>query len=141
MRCNQFKIKMCKSLVRFVAFLFLTTLFACSEDENVVNLSKSDIVGEWKTEYFECAPMYGPLKAVFTDEGTFRFEYYMNFNEDDDRSLVRETGMYSVSGNKLKYQSEYGYSGEVSIEAFTGRTAIFNVSNGEIGFSAKASKK
>lgn len=128
-------------LVKSVVVVLLLTLFACSEKEYPIDLNKSDIVGEWKTEYFECAPMYGPLKAVFTDEGTFRFEYYMSFNEDDDRSLVRETGMYSVSGNKLKYQSEYGYSGEVSIEAFTGRTAIFNVSNGEIGFSAKASKK
>lgn len=128
-------------LVKSVVVVLLLTLFACSEKESPIDLNKSDIVGEWETEYFECAPMYGPLKAVFTDEGTFRFEYYMNFNEDDDRSLVRETGMYSVSGNKLKYQSEYGYSGEVSIEAFTGRTAIFNVSNGEIGFSAKASKK
>lgn len=132
---------MCKSLVKIVAFLFLTTLFACSEDENVVNLSKSDIVGEWETEYFECPPMYGPLKAIFTDEGTFRFEYYMSFNEDDDRNLVTETGTYSVSGNKLKYQSEYGYSGEVFIEDFTGTTGTFSVSNGEIGFSAKASKK
>nr|DAZ81142.1 MAG TPA: hypothetical protein [Caudoviricetes sp.] len=128
-------------LVKSVVVVLLLTLFACSEKESPIDLNKSDIVGEWETEYFECAPMYGPLKAVFTDEGTFRFEYYMSFNEDDDRSLVRETGMYSVSGNKLKYQSEYGYSGEVSIEAFTGRTAIFNVSNGEIGFSAKASKK
>lgn len=128
-------------LVKSVVVVLLLTLFACSEKESPIDLNKSDIVGEWETEYFECAPMYGPLKAVFTDEGTFRFEYYMSFNEDDDRSLVRETGMYSVSGNKLKYQSEYGYSGEVSIEAFTGRTSIFNVSNGEIGFSAKASKK
>lgn len=128
-------------LVKSVVVVLLLTLFACSEKESPIDLNKSDIVGEWETEYFECAPMYGPLKAVFTDEGTFRFEYYMSFNEDDDRSLVRETGMYSVSGNKLKYQSEYGYSGEVYIEAFTGRTAIFNVSNGEIGFSAKASKK
>lgn len=128
-------------LVKSVVVVLLLTLFACSEKESPIDLNKSDIVGEWETEYFECAPMYGPLKAVFTDEGTFRFEYYMSFNEDDDRSLVTETGMYSVSGNKLKYQSEYGYSGEVSIEAFTGRTAIFNVSNGEIGFSAKASKK
>lgn len=128
-------------LVKSVVVVLLLTLFACSEKESPIDLNKSDIVGEWETEYFECAPMYGPLKAVFTDEGIFRFEYYMSFNEDDDRSLVRETGMYSVSGNKLKYQSEYGYSGEVSIEAFTGRTAIFNVSNGEIGFSAKASKK
>lgn len=128
-------------LVKSVVVVLLLTLFACSEKESPIDLNKSDIVGEWETEYFECAPMYGPLKAVFTDEGTFRFEYYMSFNEDDDRSLVRETGTYSVSGNKLKYQSEYGYSGEVSIEAFTGRTAIFNVSNGEIGFSAKASKK
>lgn len=128
-------------LVKSVVVVLLLTLFACSEKESPIDLNKSDIVGEWETEYFELAPMYGPLKAVFTDEGTFRFEYYMSFNEDDDRSLVRETGMYSVSGNKLKYQSEYGYSGEVSIEAFTGRTAIFNVSNGEIGFSAKASKK
>lgn len=128
-------------LVKSVVVVLLLTLFACSEKESPIDLNKSDIVGEWETEYFECAPMYGPLKAVFTDEGTFRFEYYMSFNEDDDRSLVRETGMYSVSGNKLKYQSEYGYSGEVFIEAFTGRTAIFNVSNGEIGFSAKASKK
>lgn len=128
-------------LVKSVVVVLLLTLFACSEKEYPIDLNKSDIVGEWETEYFECAPMYGPLKAVFTDEGTFRFEYYMSFNEDDDRSLVRETGMYSVSGNKLKFQSEYGYSGEVSIEAFTGRTAIFNVSNGEIGFSAKASKK
>lgn len=128
-------------LLKSVVVVLLLTLFACSEKESPIDLNKSDIVGEWETEYFECAPMYGPLKAVFTDEGTFRFEYYMSFNEDDDRSLVRETGMYSVSGNKLKYQSEYGYSGEVSIEAFTGRTAIFNVSNGEIGFSAKASKK
>lgn len=128
-------------LVKSVVVVLLLTLFACSEKESPIDLNKSDIVGEWETEYFECAPMYGPLKAVFTDEGTFRFEYYMSFNEDDDRSLVRETGMYSVSENKLKYQSEYGYSGEVSIEAFTGRTAIFNVSNGEIGFSAKASKK
>lgn len=128
-------------LVKSVVVVLLLTLFACSEKESPIDLNKSDIVGEWETEYFECAPMYGPLKAVFTDEGTFRFEYFMSFNEDDDRSLVRETGMYSVSGNKLKYQSEYGYSGEVSIEAFTGRTAIFNVSNGEIGFSAKASKK
>lgn len=128
-------------LVKSVVVVLLLTLFACSEKEYPIDLNKSDIVGEWETEYFECAPMYGPLKAVFTDEGTFRFEYYMSFNEDDDRSLVTETGMYSVSGNKLKYQSEYGYSGEVSIEAFTGRTAIFNVSNGEIGFSAKASKK
>ena len=127
--------------MKSVVVVLLLTLFACSEKESPIDLNKSDIVGEWETEYFECAPMYGPLKAVFTDEGTFRFEYYMSFNEDDDRSLVRETGMYSVSGNKLKYQSEYGYSGEVSIEAFTGRTAIFNVSNGEIGFSAKASKK
>lgn len=128
-------------LVKSVVVVLLLTLFACSEKESPIDLNKSDIVGEWETEYFEFAPMYGPLKAVFTDEGTFRFEYYMSFNEDDDRSLVTETGMYSVSGNKLKYQSEYGYSGEVSIEAFTGRTAIFNVSNGEIGFSAKASKK
>lgn len=128
-------------LVKSVVVVLLLTLFACSEKESPIDLNKSDIVGEWETEYFECAPMYGPLKAVFTDEGTFRFEYYMSFNEDDDRSLVTETGTYSVSGNKLKYQSEYGYSGEVSIEAFTGRTAIFNVSNGEIGFSAKASKK
>ena len=128
-------------LVKSVVVVLLLTLFACSEKESPIDLNKSDIVGEWETEYFECAPMYGPLKAVFTDEGTFRFEYYMSFNEDDDRSLVWETGMYSVSGNKLKYQSEYGYSGEVFIEAFTGRTAIFNVSNGEIGFSAKASKK
>lgn len=128
-------------LVKSVVVVLLLTLFACSEKESPIDLNKSDIVGEWETEYFECAPMYGPLNAVFTDEGTFRFEYYMSFNEDDDRSLVRETGTYSVSGNKLKYQSEYGYSGEVSIEAFTGRTAIFNVSNGEIGFSAKASKK
>lgn len=128
-------------LVKSVVVVLLLTLFACSEKESPIDLNKSDIVGEWETEYFECAPMYGPLKAVFTDEGIFRFEYFMSFNEDDDRSLVRETGMYSVSGNKLKYQSEYGYSGEVSIEAFTGRTAIFNVSNGEIGFSAKASKK
>lgn len=128
-------------LVKSVVVVLLLTLFACSEKESPIDLNKSDIVGEWETEYFVCAPMYGPLKAVFTDEGTFRFEYYMSFNEDDDRSLVRETGTYSVSGNKLKYQSEYGYSGEVSIEAFTGRTAIFNVSNGEIGFSAKASKK
>lgn len=128
-------------LVKSIVVVLLLTLFACSEKESPIDLNKSDIVGEWETEYFECAPMYGPLKAVFTDEGTFRFEYYMSFNEDDDRSLVRETGMYSVSGNKLKYQSEYGYSGEVFIEAFTGRTAIFNVSNGEIGFSAKASKK
>lgn len=128
-------------LVKSVVVVLLLTLFACSEKESPIDLNKSDIVGEWETEYFECAPMYGPLKAVFTDEGTFRFQYYMSFNEDDDRSLVRETGTYSVSGNKLKYQSEYGYSGEVSIEAFTGRTAIFNVSNGEIGFSAKASKK
>ena len=128
-------------LVKSVVVVLLLTLFACSEKESPIDLNKSDIVGEWETEYFECDPMYGPLKAVFTDEGTFRFEYYMSFNEDDDRSLVRETGTYSVSGNKLKYQSEYGYSGEVSIEAFTGRTAIFNVSNGEIGFSAKASKK
>lgn len=128
-------------LVKSVVVVLLLTLFACSEKESPIDLNKSDIVGEWETEYFECVPMYGPLKAVFTDEGTFRFEYYMSFNEDDDRSLVTETGMYSVSGNKLKYQSEYGYSGEVSIEAFTGRTAIFNVSNGEIGFSAKASKK
>lgn len=128
-------------LVKSVVVVLLLTLFACSEKESPIDLNKSDIVGEWETEYFECAPMYGPLKAVFTDEGTFRFEYYMSFNEDDDRSLVRETGMYSVSGNKLKYQSEYGYSGEVSIEAFTGCTVIFNVSNGEIGFSAKASKK
>lgn len=128
-------------LVKSVVVVLLLMLFACSEKESPIDLNKSDIVGEWETEYFECAPMYGPLKAVFTDEGTFRFEYYMSFNEDDDRSLVRETGMYSVSGNKLKYQSEYGYSGEVFIEAFTGRTAIFNVSNGEIGFSAKASKK
>ena len=128
-------------LVKSVVVVLLLTLFACSEKESPIDLNKSDIVGEWETEYFECAPMYGPLKAVFTDEGTFRFEYFMSFNEDDDRSLVRETGTYSVSGNKLKYQSEYGYSGEVSIEAFTGRTAIFNVSNGEIGFSAKASKK
>lgn len=128
-------------LVKSVVVVLLLTLFACSEKESPIDLNKSDIVGEWETEYFECAPMYGPLKAVFTDEGTFRFEYYMSFNKDDDRSLVRETGMYSVSGNKLKYQSEYGYSGEVFIEAFTGRTAIFNVSNGEIGFSAKASKK
>lgn len=128
-------------LVKSVVVVLLLTLFACSEKEYPIDLNKSDIVGEWETEYFECAPMYGPLKAVFTDEGTFRFEYYMSFNEDDDRSLVTETGMYSVSGNKLKYQSEYGYSGEVSIEAFTGRTVIFNVSNGEIGFSAKASKK
>lgn len=128
-------------LVKSVVVVLLLTLFACSEKESPIDLNKSDIVGEWETEYFECAPMYGPLKAVFMDEGTFRFEYFMSFNEDDDRSLVRETGTYSVSGNKLKYQSEYGYSGEVSIEAFTGRTAIFNVSNGEIGFSAKASKK
>jgi hypothetical protein len=128
-------------LVKSVVVVLLLTLFACSEKESPIDLNKSDIVGEWETEYFECAPMYGPLKAVFTDEGTFRFEYYMSFNEDDGRSLVTETGTYSVSGNKLKYQSEYGYSGEVSIEAFTGRTAIFNVSNGEIGFSAKASKK
>lgn len=128
-------------LVKSVVVVLLLTLFACSEKESPIDLNKSDIVGEWETEYFECAPMYGPLKAVFTDEGTFRFEYYMSFNEDDDRSLVTETGTYSVTGNKLKYQSEYGYSGEVSIEAFTGRTAIFNVSNGEIGFSAKASKK
>lgn len=128
-------------LVKSVVVVLLLTLFACSEKESPIDLNKSDIVGEWETEYFECAPMYGPLKSVFTDEGTFRFEYYMSFNEDDDRSLVRETGMYSVSGNKLKYQSEYGYSGEVFIEAFTGRTVIFNVSNGEIGFSAKASKK
>lgn len=128
-------------LVKSVVVVLLLTLFACSEKESPIDLNKSDIVGEWETEYFECAPMYGPLKAVFTDEGTFRFEYYMSFNEDDDRSLVTETGTYSVSGNKLKYQSEYGYSGEVSIEAFTGRTAIFNVSHGEIGFSAKASKK
>lgn len=128
-------------LVKSVVVVLLLTLFACSEKESPIDLNKSDIVGEWETEYFECAPMYGPLKAVFTDEGTFRFEYYMSFNEDDDRSLVTETGTYSVSGNKLKYQSEYGYSGEVSIEAFTGTTAIFNVSNGEIGFSAKASKK
>lgn len=128
-------------LVKSVVVVLLLTLFACSEKESPIDLNKSDIVGEWETEYFECAPMYGPLKAVFTDEGTFRFEYYMSFNEDDDRSLVTETGTYSVSGNKLKYQSEYGYSGEVSIESFTGRTAIFNVSNGEIGFSAKASKK
>lgn len=128
-------------LVKSVVVVLLLTLFACSEKESPIDLNKSDIVGEWETEYFECAPMYGPLKAVFTDEGTFRFEYYMSFNEDDDRSLVRETGTYSVSGNKLKYQSEYGYFGEVSIEAFTGRTVIFNVSNGEIGFSAKASKK
>lgn len=128
-------------LVKSVVVVLLLTLFACSEKESPIDLNKSDIVGEWETEYFDCAPMYGPLKAVFTDEGTFRFQYYMSFNEDDDRSLVTETGTYSVSGNKLKYQSEYGYSGEVSIEAFTGRTAIFNVSNGEIGFSAKASKK
>lgn len=128
-------------LVKSVVVVLLLTLFACSEKESPIDLNKSDIVGEWETEYFECAPMYGPLKAVFTDEGTFRFEYYMSFNEDDDRSLVTETGTYSVSGNKLKYQSEYGYSGEVSVEAFTGRTCIFNVSNGEIGFSAKASKK
>lgn len=84
--------------------------------------------------------MYGPLKAVFTDEGTFHFEYYQSFNENEDRSLFTETGTYTVSGNKLKYNSEYGYSGEVLIEAFTGHTAIFNIPNEDIGFSVKASK-
>lgn len=128
-------------LVKSVVVVLLSTLFACSEKESPIDISKSDIVGEWETEYFECAPMYGPLKAVFTGEGSFHFEYYLSFDEDDERSLFTETGTYSVSGNKLKYQSEYGYSGEVSIEDFTGRTAIFNVSNGEIGFSAKAYKK
>lgn len=132
---------MCKSLVRIVAFLFLTTLFACSEDENVVNLSKSDIVGEWETEYFECPPMYGPLKAIFTDEGTFRFEYYVSFDENDSKSLFTENGTYVLSGKKLKYNSEYGYSGEVLIEDFTGTTGTFSVSNGTIGFSARAVKK
>lgn len=128
-------------LFRVVTFFLLITLFACSYEENVFNLDKSDIVGEWETEYFECPPMFGPLKAEFTDQGTFRFEYYLSFNEDDDRSLVTETGTYSVSGNKLKYNSEYGYSGEVSIEEFTGKTAIFSVSVREIRFSAQASKK
>lgn len=132
---------MCKSLVKIVAFLLLTTLFACSEDENVVNLSKSDIVGEWETEYFECPPIYGPLKVIFTDEETFRFEYYVSFDENDSKSLFTENGTYVLSGNKLKYNSEYGYSGEVFIEDFTGTTGTFSVSNGNIGFSARAVKK
>lgn len=128
-------------LVKSVVVVLLFTLFACSEEEYVIDLNNSDIVGEWKTEYFECPPMYGPLKAVFTDEGTFHFEYYQSFNENEDRSLFTETGTYTVSGDKLKYNSEYGYSGEVLIEAFTGHTAIFNIPNEDIGFSVKASKK
>lgn len=39
-------------LVKSVVVVLLLTLFACSEKESPIDLNKSDIVGEWETEYF-----------------------------------------------------------------------------------------
>ena len=130
-----------ETLTKTVLLSVILMLASCSKDSEVQNLTRADIVGTWKTEYFEQPPIYGPLTAKFTDSGEFVFDYFLSFDDGEYIQSFEESGTYTISGNILEIKSEYNYTGRVVIEDFTGTSATFSVSNGEIGFTAKANKQ
>lgn len=129
------------SIIR-VAFLSLIIMLAsCSKDESIQDLTKADLVGTWKTEYFELPDMRGPLTATFTNDNWLRLEYYIVFDDGFDLWNYKEYGTYKISGNKIIYDNDYGYQTIIEVENFRGDTASFGIYNDEISFSVKATKQ
>lgn len=126
------------TFIRIVLLSFIVLFASCSKDEEVQVLSKSDLVGTWKTEYFEYSGIKGPLTAVFNDDNSYILEYYLLI---DDNWMFEEKGTYTLSGNRLKLKSGADYQMNIKIEEFNGSTAVFNISNDDVSISVKATKQ
>lgn len=125
-----------------VAILSLfVMLVSCSKDESIQDLTKADLVGTWETEYFEYSDMRGPLTATFTNDNWLRLKYYVVLDETDNIWSVKEYGTYKISGNKIIFESDYGYQIEIEVENFRGDVASFGIYNKDVSFSVKATKK
>lgn len=126
------------TFIRIVLLSFIVLFASCSKDEEVQVLSKSDLVGTWKTEYFEYSGIKGPLTAVFNDDNSYTLEYYLLI---DDNWMFEEKGTYTLSGNRLKLKSGADYQMNIKIEDFDGSMVVFNISNDDVSISVKATKQ
>lgn len=129
------------SIIRVAFLSLIIMLVSCSKDESIQNLTKADLVGTWKTEYFEISDMRGPLTATFTNDNWLRLEYYVKIDDSNNIWNAKEYGTYTISGNKIVFDSDYGYQTVIEVENFRGDTASFGVYNDEISFSVKATKQ
>lgn len=128
------------TLMKIALMSVVFMLTACDKD-SIQDLTKADLVGTWKTDYFEYSRMRGPLTATFTNDNWLRLEYYLTFEEDDNLWIFKEYGTYSISGNKIIFESDYGYTTEIEVENFRGDTAMFGIYNEEVSMSVKAVKQ
>lgn len=129
------------SFFRVALLSLIVMLVSCSKDESIQDLTKADLVGTWKTEYFEYSKMRGPLTATLKNDNSYKLEYYLQFEDDDNRWNFKEYGTYQLSGSKLIFKSDYDYEFEIEIENFKGDTAMFGIYNDEISLSVKATKQ
>lgn len=129
------------SFFRVALLSLIVMLVSCSKDENIQDLTKADLVGTWKTEYFEYSKMRGPLTATLKSDNSYELQYYLQFEEGDNLWTFEESGTYQLSGNKLIFNSEYNFDLEIEIENFKGDTAMFGIYNDEISLSVKATKQ
>lgn len=129
------------SFFRVALLSLIVMLVSCSKDESIQDLTKADLVGTWKTEYFEYSKMRGPLTAILKNDNSYELQYYLQFEEGDNLWTFEESGTYQLSGNKLIFNSEYNFDLEIEIEKFKGDTAMFGIYNDEISLSVKATKQ
>lgn len=129
------------SFFRVALLSLIVMLVSCSKDESIQDLTKADLVGTWKTEYFEYSKMRGPLTATLNNDNSYELQYYLQFEEGDNLWTFEESGTYQLSGNKLIFNSEYNFDLEIEIENFKGDTAMFGIYNDEISLSVKATKQ
>lgn len=129
------------SFFRVALLSLIVMLVSCSKDDSIQDLTKADLVGTWKTEYFEYSKMRGPLTATLKNDNSYELQYYLQFEEGDNLWTFEESGTYQLSGNKLIFNSEYNFDLEIEIEKFKGDTAMFGIYNDEISLSVKATKQ
>lgn len=122
-----------------VAMVSLLLLFVSCDKESDVNLSIGDLVGTWRTDYFEEPPLYGPITVEIKGDYTMKMSYIID-NGDGSPFTFIDNCEFTIDGNKINYESISGYSSAIVVKEFSGPTMTFSISKESLNLTLEAKK-
>lgn len=123
---------------RVAIILLLLSLSSCKKETDIY-LSIEDLVGTWKTDYFDKSPFYGPMAITFRDDYTLTIHYKKTL-DDGPMFNVYVLSMFDIDGNKINYCGSDGNTSTLLIKSFSGNTMKFRMSDHEINLTLEAEK-
>lgn len=122
-----------------VAMVSLLLLFVSCDKESDVNLSIGDLVGTWRTDYFEEPPLYGPITVEINNDYTLVMSYLVDMG-DGNPFLYDENCQFSIDGDKIILKSEAGYMATIKVFSYSEKSMMFNFSREGLNLTLEAKR-